>query len=174
MSRTDFRCVVLRVISVVAGAAAIIVCLVIPLIAQRGATGGEWRSHGGDPASTKYAPLDQITKANVSQLRIAWRRPAVDPSLARDMPNFSFSHDFRATPLMVGGVLYSSNGVGLVEAFNPGTGATLWGQQPFSDEPERGVRGNSTRGIAYWSADNDRRLFVIRGEFLIALDPGTG
>jgi glucose dehydrogenase len=154
--------------------AAIVVGLAIPLAAQHGAPGGEWRSHGGDPASTKYAPLDQITKANVSQLRIAWRRPAVDPSLVRDMPNFSFSHDFRATPLMVGGVLYSSNGVGLVEAFNPGTGATLWVQQPFSDEPERGVRGNSTRGIAYWSADNDRRLFVIRGEFLIALDPGTG
>jgi quinoprotein glucose dehydrogenase len=151
-----------------------VACLMASLAAQQGTTGGEWRSHGGDPASTKYAPLDQITKANVSQLRIAWRRPAVDPSLVRDMPNFSFSHDFRATPLMVDGVLYSSNGVGLVEAFNPGTGATLWVQQPFSDEPERGVRGNSTRGIAYWSADNDRRLFVIRGEFLIALDPGTG
>jgi glucose dehydrogenase len=155
-------------------AAAMVACLMASLAAQQGTTGGEWRSHGGDPASTKYAPLDQITKANVSQLRIAWRRPAVDPSLVRDMPNFSFSHDFRATPLMVDGVLYSSNGVGLVEAFNPGTGATLWVQQPFSDEPERGVRGNSTRGIAYWSADNDRRLFVIRGEFLIALDPATG
>jgi glucose dehydrogenase len=154
--------------------AAIVAGLALPLAAQHGAPGGEWRSHGGDPASTKYAPLDQITKANVSQLRIAWRRPAVDPSLVRDMPTFSFSRDFRATPLMVDGVLYSSNGVGLVEAFNPGTGATLWVQQPFSDEPERGVRGNSTRGIAYWSADNDRRLFVIRGEFLIALDPGTG
>jgi len=154
--------------------AAIAAWMSITLSAQHGATNGEWRSHGGDPASTKYAPLEQITKANVSQLRIAWRRPAVDPSLVRDLPNFSFSHDFRATPLMVDGVLYSSNGVGLVEAFNPGTGATLWVQQPFSDEPERGVRGNSTRGIAYWRADNDRRLFVIRGEFLIALDPGTG
>jgi glucose dehydrogenase len=151
-----------------------VACLMASLAAQQGTTGGEWRSHGGDPASTKYAPLDQITTANVSQLRIAWRRPAVDPSLIRDIPNISFSHDFRATPLMVGGVLYSSNGIGLVEAFNPGTGATLWVQQPFSDEPERGVRGNSTRGIAYWSADNDRRLFVIRGEFLIALDPATG
>ena len=60
--------------------------LALPLAAQHGAPGGEWRSHGGDPASTKCAPLGQITKANVSQLRIAWRRPAVDPSLVRDMP----------------------------------------------------------------------------------------
>ena len=129
-------------------AAAMVACLMVSLAAQQGTTGGEWRSHGGDPASTKYAPLDQITKANVSQLRIAWRRPAVDPSLVRDMPNFSFSHDFRATPLMVDGVLYSSNGVGLVEAFNPGTGATLWVQQPFSDEFQHRRRPPSERAAA--------------------------
>ncbi len=156
------------------GAAIVVACMAVPLAAQDGARGGEWRSHGGDPASTKYAPLDQITKSNVSQLRIAWRRPAVDPSLIRDIPNFSFSRDFRATPLMVDGLLYGSNGVGLVEAFNPGTGTTVWVQQPFPDEPEKGLRGNSTRGIAFWSAGAERRLFVIRGESLIALDPATG
>lgn len=154
--------------------AGIVALMAVTVAAQHGAQSGEWRSHGGDPASTKYAPLDQITKANVSHLRIAWRRPAVDPSLVRDVPNFSFSHDFRATPLMVDGVLYGSNGVGLIEAFNPGTGETLWVQQPFPDEPQRGLRGNSTRGIAHWRAGTDRRLFVIRGEYLIALDPGTG
>jgi quinoprotein glucose dehydrogenase len=142
--------------------------------AQRGAINSQWRSHGGDPGATKYAPLDQINKDNVSRLQIAWRRPGVDPSLTRDAPNLSYSHDFRVTPLMIDGVLYSSNGIGLVEAFNPATGSTLWVQQPYPDEPERGLRGASTRGISYWSAGTDRRLFVIRGEYLIALDPGTG
>ena len=61
-------------------------CLLVVAVAaspaaQQGARGGQWRSHGGDLGSTKYAPLDQINKDNVSQLRIAWRRPAVDPSL---------------------------------------------------------------------------------------------
>jgi quinoprotein glucose dehydrogenase len=143
-------------------------------VAQQGARDGEWRSHGGDSASTKYAPLDQINKDNVSRLQIAWRRPAVDPSLVGNGPTFSYSHDFRATPLMIDGVLYSSNGIGLVEAFDPSTGKTVWIQQPFPDEGERGLRGNSTRGITYWSSGADRRLFVIRGEYLIALDPGTG
>ena len=154
--------------------AAMVALTASTMTAQQGVQRGEWRSHGGDPGSTKYAPIDQISKVNVSQLRIAWRRPAVDPSLVRDVPNFSFSHDFRATPLMVDGVLFGSNGIGLVEAFNPATGATMWIQQPFPDEPERGLRGNSTRGIAYWRAGTDRRLFVIRGEYLTALDPGTG
>ena len=53
------------------------ICVAVPasLTAQRGARDGEWRSHGADPGSTTYAPLDQITRDNVSRLRIAWRRP---------------------------------------------------------------------------------------------------
>src|SRR5438045_3838783 len=87
--------------------------------AQRGAPAGQWSAHGGDAGSTKYAALDQINRENVSRLRIAWRRPAVDPSLGRDIPDFSYTHNFRSTPLMIDGVLYSSNAIGLVEAFNP-------------------------------------------------------
>src|SRR5262249_16054580 len=34
--------------------------------AQRGATQGEWRTYAGNLGSTKYSPLDQINKANVS------------------------------------------------------------------------------------------------------------
>jgi quinoprotein glucose dehydrogenase len=144
------------------------------LEAPRAERGGEWRSHGGDPGSTKYAPLDQIDKDNVSRLRIAWRRPAVDPSLAGGAADFSYSHDFRATPLMIDGVLYGSNGIGLVEAFHPGTGKTIWIQQPFPDEKDGRLRGNSTRAVAYWADAADRRLFAIRGEYLVALDPRTG
>ena len=67
---------------------------------------GEWRSYSGDPGSTKYAPLDQINRANVKSLRIAWRRPAVDPLLSGKDPKLQIPNNFRATPLMIGGVLY--------------------------------------------------------------------
>ena len=33
----------------------------------------EWRHHGGNHASDKYAPLDQIGASNFSDLEIAWR-----------------------------------------------------------------------------------------------------
>jgi quinoprotein glucose dehydrogenase len=145
----------------------------VSVLAQRGATQGEWRSHGGDPGSTKYAPLDQISKANVSQLRIVWRRPGVETSLSAGK-ELSYSHDFRSTPLMIDGVLYASNGIGLVEAFHPGTGATILVQPPFADEAANGLAGVSTRGISFWSDGTTRRLFAIRGEYLIALDPGSG
>ena len=142
--------------------------------AQQGAGRGEWTRYGGDPGSTKYAPLDQINKSNISQLRIAWRRPAVDPSISSRVPQFSYSNNFRSTPLMIDGVLYSPNGIGLVEAFHPATGKTLWVQQPFPDEPAQGLRGDSTRGITYWTDGTERRLYVVRGEYLIALDLRSG
>ena len=142
--------------------------------AQQGARGGQWASYGGDSGSTKYAPLDQINKGNVSQLRVAWRRPAVDTSISSKFPDLTHSNNFRATPVMIDGVLYSPNGIGLVEAFHPGTGKTLWVQEPFPDEPAQGLRGDSARGVSQWSDGSQRRLFVIRGEYLIALDARTG
>jgi quinoprotein glucose dehydrogenase len=142
--------------------------------AQQGTGRGEWTRYGGDPGSTKYAPLDQINKTNISQLRIAWRRPAVDPSISSQVPGFSYSNNFRSTPLMIGGVLYSPNGIGLVEAFHPATGKTIWVQKPFADEPAQGLRGDSTRGVTYWTDGTEHRLYVVRGEYLIALDLRSG
>ena len=141
--------------------------------AQNGAVDGAWRYYSGDMGSTKYAPLDQIDAGNVGELRIVWRRPAVDARILEDNPGLSFSNNFRATPLMVGGVLYSSNGVGLVEAFDPGTGRTLWVQRPLR-EGARAARGSATRGVAYWSDASDARILFTRGEFLIALSAKTG
>jgi quinoprotein glucose dehydrogenase len=145
------------------------------LAAQQGARGGEWTRYGADAGTTKYSPLDQINKDNVSQLRVAWRRPGVDPSISSKAgADFSYSGNFRATPLMIGGVLYSPNGIGLVEAFHPGTGGTIWVQDPFPDEGAQGLRGDSSRGVTYWAEGTEKRLFVVRGEYLIALDPASG
>jgi quinoprotein glucose dehydrogenase len=139
--------------------------------AQYGTRGGEWRSYNGDLGSTKYAPLDQITRDNVSRMAILWRRPAVDGSLLAREPNLRFSNAFRASPLMVNGVLYSPNGVGLVEAFHPGTGRTIWVQQALDGER---LTGDSTRGVAYWTDGQDARVLVQRGEYLYALNARTG
>jgi len=41
----------------------------------------EWPTYGGDLASSKYSPLDQITKDNFAQLKIVWRARTPDASL---------------------------------------------------------------------------------------------
>ena len=133
--------------------------------AQQGAQEGQWRYYSGDAGSTKYAPLDQIDKNNVHNLRIAWRRPAVAPRYKEDKPGLSFSNNFRATPLMIDGVLYSPNGIGLVEAFEAGSGETLWLQEPV-EEGEQRFRGSTTRGAAYWTGNTVERILVVKGQFL--------
>ena len=134
---------------------------------------GEWRSYASDKASTKYTPLNQIDRDNVGRLRVLWRRPGVDPSITERFPDLSPSNDFRSTPLMVDGVLYASNSVGLVEAFDPGTGETLWVQEPLH-EGFRGMAGNSTRGLAYWGGGSKRRIFAVRGDYLVSISAKTG
>ena len=37
---------------------------------------GQWRTYGGDLASTRYSSLDQITAENFGTLRIAWHSSA--------------------------------------------------------------------------------------------------
>jgi quinoprotein glucose dehydrogenase len=141
--------------------------------AQSGARDGQWRAYGGDNAASRYAPLDQIDESNVAKLALAWRRPAIDASILAAVPGMRAERIFRATPLMVDGVLYSPNGIGFVEAFDAGTGKTVWVEQPLEPAPN-GYRGTSTRGVAYWSDGRDARILVQRSEYLLALDAKTG
>ena len=141
--------------------------------AQQGEVDGEWHAYGADNGATKYSPLDQINADNVDDLRIAWTRRTVDQSILDVVPDLGYGNGNRATPLMVDGILYAPNAVGLVEAFNPGTGETVWVQQPYDNDP-RSYRGAGTRGVAYWSDGDEERIIVQRGEWMYALHPKTG
>ena len=134
---------------------------------------GEWHYYGGDKGFTRYSPLDQINLDNVGDLEILWRRPKVTAQLKQAFPDLNVNDNLRSTPIMIGGVLYAPNGVGLVEAFDAGTGKTVWGQEPFDSTPE-GMRGSSSRGLDYWESGTDRRVFVARAGYLYALNARTG
>ena len=135
--------------------------------------GGEWRSYGGDKSFNRYSPLDQINRENINKLGIVWGRPAVDPQIRDKFPDLSPSNYFRGTPIIINGVLYAPDGVGLVEAFDAVTGRTKWVQQPV--EPTlKEAAGESTRGVAYWHKGTDERIVSVRGQYLYAMDAKTG
>ncbi|MCY4263920.1 MAG: PQQ-binding-like beta-propeller repeat protein [Gammaproteobacteria bacterium] len=140
--------------------------------AGKGAFDGEWQAYGADIGSTKYTSLDQINAENVDLLEIAWRRPALDPYYNELNPNQRYSSNWNGSPIVQNGIAYITNGVGLVEAFNPGNGETLWVQEPVGGA--EGLPGAPTRGAAYWSEGDDQRIFVQRGTFLYALNALTG
>jgi quinoprotein glucose dehydrogenase len=134
---------------------------------------GEWHTYGGDKAFTRYSPLDQINAANAKDLRIAWKRGAVDPQIMNKFPDLNPSNYFRGTPVMVNGILYAPNGVGLIEAFDAASGVTKWVQQPI--EPTlKEASGQSTRGVSYWRKAAEERVISIRGEYLFSINAKTG
>jgi len=135
----------------------------------------EWRYYGGNKGFTRYSALDQISRDNVKNLRIAWRRPAVNDKMIAAFPETRPNAYLRATPIMIDGVLYTQDAHGLVIALDGETGRTIW-EQPFGSDRED-ARGASTRGVDYWRGGNgnaDRRILSIRGEYLYALDAMTG
>lgn len=140
--------------------------------AGQGAVNGEWQAYGADIGSTKYTGLDQINAENVNSLEVVWRRPALDDYYRNLNPNQRFSANWNGAPIVKDGIAYITNGVGLVEAFDPGSGETIWTQEP-TDGVE-GLPGAPTRGAAYWGDGNDERIFVQRGTYLYALHPDTG
>lgn len=148
--------------------------LALATISLHAQNSGEWRYYSGDIRATKYSPIDQINKDNVSRLRVVWRHPQVDPAVLAANPQLRLSNRYMATPIMVGGVLYVANGLGLVEAIDPGTGKTIWTQKPLVAGPEGLAGGNILKGVAYWSQGSEARILTIRQQYLFALDPKTG
>jgi quinoprotein glucose dehydrogenase len=144
--------------------------LTTALSAQTPASTSEWRTYGSTLASTRYAPLDQINAGNFSSLEVAWR---LKTDNLGPRPEFNF----QSTPLMVGGVLYSTAGSRrAVVALDAATGEMKW--MSSLDEGERGreaPRQLSGRGLAYWSDGRSARIiYVTPGYRMIALDANTG
>jgi quinoprotein glucose dehydrogenase len=128
---------------------------------------GEWRDYAGDKAARRYSPLDQISAANAGTLAIAWRRPATSATLTAQDPGVRTTGYFKSTPLMVGGRLYAQDSAGLIEAFDPGTGATIWLQERFAGDT---IKGSGMRGIAYVEVAGKGRLLAVRDHWLYAVD----
>jgi len=133
---------------------------------------GEWPTYGGDLASTRYSPLDQITKENFNKLEVAWRfkTDALGPR-----PEFNF----QGTPLMVDGVVYSTAGTRrAVVALDAGTGEMLWMHSEHEGKRgEAAPRQLSGRGLSYWpgtATEKPRIVYVTPGYQMVALDAKTG
>ena len=92
---------------------------------QTGAKNGEWRAYSAEEASTRYSPLDQITRDNVKTLEVAWTWRFDNYGSAAQTATTE------TTPLMIGGKLYFTAGQRrTVVAADAGTGETLWTWRP--------------------------------------------
>ena len=122
---------------------------------------GEWPTAGGGAAGAYYSPLAKINDRNAGRLGFAW-----DYALPTN-------RGLEATPIVVGGTLYTSGNWGKVYALDAATGRELWvydpgvdgqwGRYACCDAVNRGVA--VARGIVYVGSLDG---------YLHALDAATG
>ncbi len=136
--------------------------------------GGEWPHYGGDRASRKYSPVNQINRENVKELEVAWTWVSVDEELRKEIK--LVPETFKPTPIMVNGLLYTSTSFSQVVAINPGTGETVWTYDPKSYESGRPANtGFQHRGVEFWTDGTDERIIIATGGCqLVALNAKTG
>ena len=151
--------------------------------AQRTVTVGEWPSYGGTNWSQKYSPLEQINRDNFNDLTVAWTWTTPDFELAKrvgDVVQPPWTPDgFKATALVVNGVMYLSTGLGQIAAIDPVSGATKWLYDPevYKDGAPASVAGPwQTRGVAYWTdgRTDERLLTGTLDGYVLAVDARTG
>src|SRR5687767_15857268 len=120
---------------------------VVVVASQAPQTKTEWRYYGGTKGFTRYSALDQINRDNVKNVRIAWRRPALNDKMIAAFPDTRHHSYLRATPSMIHGVLCTQTAHGLVIALDGETGRTIW-EQPCGPDRDP-ARGATTPGVGY-------------------------
>ena len=139
---------------------------------------GEWPAYAGTYASARYSPLAQIDRDNAKNLHVAWRWKSPDMAIKQARPDVGPSIANESTPLMVGGVLYTSTSLSQVAAIDAATGETRWVYDPKIYENGLGLPANLGwlhRGVAYWRNGDDERLVILTAfAQMIALDAKTG
>jgi len=122
--------------------------------AQRASTRGF--GYGGGPQQNRYSPLKQINRTNVKQLAVAWTYDTGEPGA------------MQTQPVVVDDVLYGYTPTHKAFAVNAATGKQLW---VF----DSGIKGSGpNRGVMMWASGKDRRVFAAAGNYIYALDAGTG
>ena len=132
----------------------------------------DWPSYGNTVKGTRYSPLDQINVTNVSDLELAWTYRT------------GAGGAFKATPLMVGNLLYVCTGGNRVVAVDAENGALVWQFDPLID-PEHLAQARyfttGCRGVSYYAAPEgyegecpERILTNTTDARLIAIDAVSG
>jgi alcohol dehydrogenase (cytochrome c) len=147
---------------------------------------GDWLNWRRTDNAWGYSPLDQITRQNVQQLRLAWSW-AMDDTGAQE-----------ATPLVYDGVMYLPNPRGVIQALDAATGDLIWEYRPadkartpapapaagggeqsaiprLAQRPAAEVGGEGARGIQRNIAIYGDRIFGTTNDArIVAVDARTG
>ena len=120
---------------------------------------GEWRAYGRDALGSRWSPLAEITRENVSRLEPVWTYHTGET--APEFAGRRRQRSLEVTPLVADGRMFISTPLGRVMALDPETGRELW---KFDPKVDRAITfGDFTsRGVSYWI--DSRRATAAGGE----------
>ena len=128
-------------------------------IAQTSIPDGDWRTINRDLAATRYSPLADVNRTNVTELTPSWE--------------YALRSFNTAVPVVVEGTMYFPAGNRIV-ALDADSGQERWVYTipPAGEQP----RNASTRGVGYWPGDGSApaRILVMVGTTMLALDAANG
>jgi quinoprotein glucose dehydrogenase len=122
----------------------------------------DWNVYRGDDGVNAYSASSQINTGNVQQLKLAWTFRTGD-TIGRS--------SIQCNPLIIGGTMYGISPQMKLFALDAATGKQKWIFDPFS---KQGKESGVSRGMAYWTAGNDRRIFFCASHKLYAIDANSG
>ncbi len=129
--------------------------------------GGErrdgWSVVGGGADGIRYSSLKQIGRNNAGQLKVAWTYETGDAFEGSEM---------QCNPVVVDGVMYATTPKLRAIALDAATGRLIWSFDPSGGRKGAGKMRN--RGVTYWAAGGERRIFFAARQYLFSLDARTG
>ncbi len=139
----------------------------------------DWSYYGHDAGGTRYSPLAQINRKNVTTLKVAWTFHVGDISDGRGHQKRS---GLETTPILIDGMLYLTTAFNRVFALDPETGKQRWVYDPMVEIAGDYGDGLINRGVTAWldparakGKPCHRRIFETTLDArLIALDGLTG
>ena len=140
-----------RVVARVAGTVVAVATMALPASGQtaraQSTADGEWRAYGRDALGSRWSPLAEITRENVSRLEPAWTYHTGET--APEFAGRRRQRSLEVTPLVADGRMFISTPLGRVIALDPETGHELW---KFDPKVDRAITfGDFTsRGVSYW------------------------
>jgi quinoprotein glucose dehydrogenase len=115
-----------------------------------------WKQYGGSADQSRYLDFKQITKKNVSQLKVAWQY------MTNDNSGYLFN------PIIINNVMYVLAKNHSLVALDAITGKEIW--------IHANLNSITWKGINYWESKDkaDRRLIFTLGSTLQEIDAATG
>jgi quinoprotein glucose dehydrogenase len=167
MKNSRFACL----LSAAPATALLTVLLALSACSHRQGPSADYPVYGGNKASNRYSPLQQINGTTVKDLQPAWTYNSADTTGGGDHAGRSQEHMIQCQPIVVEGICYGVSPTLKLFALNAATGEQLWKFDPFKFAAPR---FNQCRGVTYWTDGKDRRLFFAAGINLYCVDATTG